>query len=41
MLKHTVEIDIKYGDGIIEIILHDSKDMLYESEDDNTRVVHK
>ncbi len=39
MLKHTVEIDIKYGDGIIEIILHDSKDMLYESEDDNTRVV--
>ena len=25
--KHTVEIDIKYGDGIIEIIYGDSKNM--------------
>ena len=24
-VKHTVEIDIKYGDGIIEIIYRDSK----------------
>ena len=39
--KHTVEIDIKYGDGIIEIIFRDSKNMLYESEDDSTRVIHK
>ena len=39
--KHTVEIDIKYGDGIIEIIYRDSKNMLYKSEDDSTRVIHK
>ena len=39
--KRTVEFDIKYVDGIIEIIYRDSKNMLYESEDDNTRVVHK
>ena len=39
--KHTVEIDIKYGDGIIEIIFRDSKNMLYKSEDDSTRVIHK
>ena len=39
--KHTVEIDIKYGDGIIEIIFLDSKNMLYKSEDDSTRVIHK
>ncbi len=32
--KHTVEIDIKYGDGIIEIIYRDSKNMLYKSEDE-------
>ena len=37
--KHTVEIDIKYGDGIIEI--SDSKNMLYKSEDYSTRVIHK
>ena len=41
MRTHSVEIDFKYGDGIIEIIYRDSKNMLYESEDDNTRVVHK
>ena len=39
--KHTVEIDIKYGDGIIEIIYRDSKNMLYKSEGDSTRVIHK
>ena len=39
--KHTVEIDIKYGDGIVEIIFRDSKKMLYKSEDDSTRVIHK
>ena len=39
--KHTVEIDIKYGDGIIEIIYRDSKNMLYKSEDYSTRVIHK
>ena len=39
--KHTVEIDIKYGDGIIEIIFRDSKNMLYKSEDDSTKVIHK
>ena len=39
--KHTIEIDIKYGDGIIEIIFRDSKNMLYKSEDDSTRVIHK
>ena len=39
--KHTVEIDIKYGDGIIEIIFRDSKNMLYKSEDDSTRGIHK
>ena len=39
--KHTVEIDIKYGDGIIEIIFRDSKNMLYKSEDGSTRVIHK
>ena len=39
--KHTVEIDIKYGDGIIEIIFRDLKNMLYKSEDDSTRVIHK
>ena len=39
--KHTVEIDIKYGNGIIEIIYRDSKKMLYKSEDDSTRVIHK
>ena len=39
--KHTVEIGIKYGDGIIEIIYRDSKNMLYKSEDDSTRVIHK
>ena len=39
--KHTVEIDIKYGDGIIEIIYRDSKNMLYKSENDSTRVIHK
>ena len=39
--KHTVEIDIKYGDGIIEIIFRDSKNMLYKSENDSTRVIHK
>ena len=38
---HTVEIDIKYGDGIIEIIYRYSKNMLYKSEDDSTRVIHK
>jgi len=27
---HTVEIDIKYGDGIIQIIYRDSKNMLYK-----------
>ena len=32
--KHIVEIDIKYGDGIIEIIYRDSKNMLYKSEDE-------
>ena len=41
MRKHTVEIDIKYGDCIIEIIYRDSKNMLYKSEDDSTRVIHK
>ena len=41
MSKHSVEIDIKYGNDILEIIYRDSKNMLYESEDDNTRVVHK
>ena len=35
MSKHTVEIDIKYGDDIIEIIYRDSKNMLYNSEDDS------
>ena len=39
--KYTVEIDFKYGDGIIEIIFRDSKNMLYKSEDDSTRVIHK
>ena len=39
--KHTVEIDIKYGDGTIEIIYRDSKNMLYKSENDSTRVIHK
>jgi len=39
--KHTVEIDIKYGDGIIEIIFRDSKNMFYKSEDYSTRVIHK
>ena len=39
--KHTVEIYFKYGDGIIEIIYRDSKNMLYKSEDDSTRVIHK
>ena len=39
--KHTVEIYIKYRDGIIEIIFRDSKNMLYKSEDDSTRVFHK
>ena len=41
MRKHTVEIYIKYGDGIIEIIYRDSKNMLYKSEDDSARVIHK
>ena len=41
MRKHTVEIDIKYGDGIIEIIFRDSKNMFYKSEDYSTRVIHK
>ena len=40
--KHAVEIDIKYdGDGIIEIIFRDLKNMLYKSEDYSTRVIHK
>ena len=39
--KHIVAIDIKYEDGIIEIIYRDSKNMLYKSEDDSTRFIHK
>ena len=37
MRKYTVEIDFKYGDGIIEIIYRDSKNMLYKGEDDSKK----